>query len=52
MVLEGVWEAKILDFRTFFVIFSMQSFECNLEGQKIAKKRTQNHFFLNFGAAW
>ena len=34
----GFGEAQILDFRTFFVIFSMQNFECNLEGQKIEKK--------------
>ena len=34
----GFWEAKILDFRTFFVIFSMQNLECNSEGQKIKKK--------------
>ena len=37
-VLEGFWEAKILDFRIFFVIFSMQILECKLEGQKIEKK--------------
>ena len=36
-VLGGFWEAKILDFRTFFAVFSMQNFECNLEGQKIEK---------------
>ena len=41
MVLEGVWEAKILDFRTFFIIFSMQNFDCNLEGQKIEKNCQQ-----------
>ena len=37
-VLGGFWEAKILDFRIFFAIFSMQIFECKLEGQKIEKK--------------
>ena len=36
--MEGFWEAKILDFRIFFVIFSMQILECKLEGQKIEKK--------------
>ena len=40
-VLGGFWEAKILDFRTFFFIFSMQSLKCNLEGQKIEKKGLQ-----------
>ena len=39
----GFWEAKILDFRTFFVIFSMQILECKLEGQNIEKK-AQTHF--------
>ena len=28
----GFWEAKIDDFRTFFIIFSMQNLECKLEG--------------------
>ena len=51
MVLEGVWEAKILDFRTFFIIFSMQSLKCNLEGQKLEKKVAKNIFGPNFGAA-
>ena len=51
MVLEGVWEAKILDFRTFFNVFSMQSLECNLVRQKIEKKVAKNIFGPNFGAA-
>ena len=41
-VLGGFWEAKILDFRTFFAVFSMQNFECNLEGQKKRKKRKKH----------
>ena len=40
-VLGAFWEAKILDFLTFFVIFSMQNLECNLEGQKIEKNSQQ-----------
>ena len=36
--LRGFGEAKILDVRHFFVIFSMQNFKCNLEGAKIEKK--------------
>ena len=43
-VLGGFWEAKILDFRTFFVMFSMLNFECNLERQKIEKKGSKNFF--------
>ena len=31
-VLGRFWEAKILDFHIFFVIFSMSNLECNLEG--------------------
>ena len=42
---------KILDFRIFFVIFSMQVLECKLEGQKIEKKVAKNVFGPNFGAA-
>ena len=37
-ILGEFGEVKILDFRCFFVIVSMQNFECNLEGQKIEKK--------------
>ena len=36
---------------TFFDIFSMQNFECNLEGQKIEKKVAKNIFGPNFGSA-
>ena len=50
-VLGGVWKAKILDFRTFVDVFSMQNFDCNLEGQKIEKKVAKNIFGPNFGAA-
>ena len=34
-VLGGVWEAKIIDFRTFFDVFSMLFFERISEEQKI-----------------
>ena len=53
-VLGGVWEAKILDFRFFFVIFSMQNLECNLEGQKIEKKghKTSDCRLLGQGRRW
>ena len=45
----GVWEAKTIDFRTFFDVFSMQNLDCNLEGQKIEKKKaTKSHF----SASW
>ena len=37
-VLGGFWEAQILDFRIFCVVFSMSKLECNLEGQKIEKR--------------
>ena len=47
----GFWEAEILDFRTFFVIFSKQNLECNLEAQKIEKKRRQNDLRHQFGVA-
>ena len=40
-ILGPFWEGKIIDFRTFFAIFSMQNLECKLEGQKIEKKRQQ-----------
>ena len=40
-VLGGFWEAQIHDFRIFFVYFSMQNLDCNLEGQKIEKKGLQ-----------
>ena len=46
----GFWEAKIFDFRTFFVIFSMQNLECNLEGQEIEKKKPQDNRFPLLGA--
>ena len=53
-VLGGVWEAKTLDFRTFFDVFSMQNLDCNLEGQKIEKKSHQVPFFrfLAQGRRW
>ena len=41
-VLGEFWEAETLDFRIFFVIFSMQNFDCNFEGPKIEKKSRQD----------
>ena len=49
-VLGGFWEAKILDFRTFFVIFSMQNLECNLEGQKTEKNVGKTRAVIIFSA--
>ena len=48
------WEAQILDFRTCFIIFSMQNLECNLEGQKIEKKghKTSDCRLLAQGRRW
>ena len=47
-ILERFWEGsgkpKSLIFTLFFNIFSMQTFDCNLEGQKIEKKNF-NIFF-------
>ena len=53
-VLEGFWEAKRVDFRTFFDVFSMQNLDCNLEGQKIEKKSHKVPFFrfLAQGRRW
>ena len=28
----GAWKTKIINFRTFFIVFSMQTLECKLEG--------------------
>ena len=36
-LLGGVWEAKISDFRTFFMIFSSQKSNKKLEGKKTEK---------------
>ena len=47
----SILEAKILDLGTFFDVFSMQNFDCNLERQKIEKKVAKNIFGPNFGAA-
>ena len=51
-ILGPFWEAKIDDFRIFFVIFSMQNLECKLEGQKIeknARKEAEAIFLSRFG---
>ena len=38
MVLGGFWETKIVDFHTFFDVFSMPHLQCILEGPKSNKK--------------
>ena len=48
-ILEGFWEAKILNFRTFFDVFSMSFFKRGSEGQKIKKKCEKTHTFPLFG---
>ena len=53
-VLEGVWEAQIHDFRSFFDVFSMLFFKRASEGQKIEKKceKTKLFRFLVSGLRW
>ena len=53
-VLGGVWEAKILDFRTFFDVFSMSFFKRASEGEKIEKKCEKTKLFriLASGLRW
>ena len=46
---EGFGEAKILDFRTFFDVFSKHFFNIFLEGQKIEKKRPTEEHRTHFG---
>ena len=47
----GTCEAHgIYDFDTFLMIFSMQNFACNLEGQKFEKKMPKAEKDLNFEA--
>ena len=51
MVLERVWEAKILDFRTFFIIFRSKILSANWKGKKCKKKankRARVIFFMVF----
>ena len=45
-VLGRVWEAKILDFRTFFDVFSMSFFKRASEGEKIEQKSMKNRMFF------
>ena len=45
-VWEGFWEAKILDFRTFFDVFSKSFLKCVSEGEK--KKQTFPLFGVGF----
>ena len=51
MVLGGFWEAKILDFRTFFDVFSMSFFKRASEDEKIETKceKTKVSRFLASG---
>ena len=51
MVLIGFWEAKNLDFRLFFDIFSKQKSKCVLEAKKIEKKRPTRDRGRIFGSA-
>ena len=51
-VLGGVWEAKILDFRTFFDGFSMSFFKRASEGEKIEKKCEKKQTFPLFGVGF
>ena len=50
LVLGGVWEAKTIDFHTFFEVFSMQILDCKLEGQKIEKNSGKTRAVIVFGA--
>ena len=51
MVLGGFGEAKNLDFRIFFVIFSKQNVEDVLNGEKIEKKSVSRRSVIDFGPA-
>ena len=53
-VLGGVREAKILDFRIFFDVFSMSFFKRASEDEKIEKKCEKNKLFrfLASGLRW
>ena len=43
--MEGFWEAKIHDFRTFFDVFSKSFLKCVSEGEKIDQKFEKNKLF-------
>ena len=45
----GVWEPKILDFRTFFDVFSMSFFKRASEGEKIDQNEPTRHRKRKFG---
>ena len=45
LVLGGFWEAKILDFRTFFDVFSISFFKRGSEGEKIDQKCEKTKLF-------
>ena len=51
MVLGGVSEAKILDFRTFFDVFLMSFFEQRFGRPKNRKKAGKNKKDCDFGSA-
>ena len=46
----GFWEAKIIDFRTFFDVFSKQISNNILEDQKIEKKRPKKPSDTHLGS--
>ena len=47
----GVWEAKIVDFRTFFNVFSKLFLNNVLEGQKVDKNSLLGKVSGHFGSA-
>ena len=48
-VLGRFWEAKIIDFRTFVIICSMQTLECKLEGHFGGQKVTLSNLPVMLG---
>ena len=50
-ILEGFWEAKFLDFGTFFDVFSKSFLKSVAEGQMIDKKTEKSKLFHFFGPA-
>ena len=49
---EGFGRPKSLMFAVFFVIFSMQNLECNLEGPKIEKNANKSDHPLIIPSVW
>ena len=50
LVLGRVWEAKILDFRTFFDVFSMLISKRVREGEKMHQKSEKSKVRSNLGS--